>query len=496
MSSYETDEIWRMNGTEQAKRIRDGQITPEDALEASLQRIGELNDELNAFCVIDEEGAKNAARQATTAVKNDKELGPLHGVPVGIKDHINVKGMRTTYGSTLHENFVPERDSIVVQRIRDAGGIILGKTNIPEFAYQGITDNSVYGLSRNPWDIGKTPGGSSGGSGAAVASGMVPLALGSDGAGSVRIPSSFCGLYGCIASFGRVPVFPEHRDPAIKGASGWESVERIGPMTRTVEDSALLLDVIAGPHHMDRHSFPDDGINYRKTIEDSSLDNAEIAYSEDWGFAAVNPTVREITRDAVSRFEELGASVEKVDPGFPNPESAITAILAKDTDLKRLRKELHEHGPEMEPLLVDILETDWTAQDITEAIKIRQRVNINIRRFMESYDLLLTPTLAVPPFSVESSGPSEIEGRSVGMFHWLSFTYPVNLTGQPAATIPVDWTDDGLPIGFQIIGKHLADETVLAASTAYEQAYPWQNQYFPMDEIDGVNSPSWVYRGQ
>ena len=481
MSSYETDEIWRMSGTEQAQRIRNEEITPEDALEASLQRIEELNDELNAFCVVDEEGAKNAAREATTAVQNGEELRALHGVPVGIKDLITVKGMRTTYGSTLHEDFVPERDSVVVQRIRDAGGIILGKTNVPEFGYQGITNNSVYGLSRNPWDTEKTPGGSSGGSGAAVATGMVPLALGSDGGGSVRIPSSFCGLYGCKASFGRVPVFPEHRDPAIKGASGWESIEHIGPMTRTVEDSALLLDVIAGPHHMDRHSLPDDGSDYREAINGFDFGDITIAYSEDWGFAAVDSTVREITADAVSRFEDLGASVERADPGFPDPEDAFTAIVAKDTDLKGLRKELHEHAHEMEPLLVDILEADWTAQDITEAIKVRQQVNIDMRRFMESYDLVLTPTLAVPPFSVHSPGPTEIEGRSVGAFYWLSFTYPMNLTGQPAATVPAGWTDDGLPIGLQLIGKHLSDETVLAASAAYERAYSWQDRYFPME---------------
>lgn len=480
MSSYTPDEIWQMSGTEQARAIKDAEISPLDALDASLQRIEGLNPDLNAFCVVDEEGAKETARAAERAVERGDDLGPLHGVPVGIKDLITVKGMRTTYGSTLYEDFVPERDSIPVRRIREAGGVILGKTNVPEFGYQGITDNAVFGLTRNPWDQTKTPGGSSGGSGAALATGMVPLALGSDGGGSIRIPASFCGLCGVKASFGRVPLFPEHRDPDLPGTNAWESVEHIGPMSRTVEDSALLLDVMAGPHHMDRHSLPDDGTDYLGAVENAALDDLQIAYSQDWGYAAVDPVVRDQTAEAAQVFADaLDCPVDDADPGFPDPEEAFTAIVAQSTDLKELRKELYEHANEMEPVLVDILETEWTAMDFTEAYKVRQRVNIAMRRFMESYDLVLTPTLAVPPFSVDVPWPATIEGRSVTPFHWLSFTFPINLTGHPAATVPAGWTDDGLPVGLQIIGGHLDDEVVLEAAAAYEATRPWQDRYFP-----------------
>lgn len=480
MSSYTTNEIWQMSGVEQVKAVKAEEISPQDALEASLQRIEELNDGLNAFCVVDEEGAKESARNAEKAVQNDEELGALHGVPVAIKDLIAVKGMRSTFGSKLYEDFVPERDSVVVSRIRDEGGIIVGKTNVSEFGYQGITDNAIFGKTHNPWDPEKTPGGSSGGSGVALATGMVPFALGSDGGGSIRIPSSFCGLHGVKASFGRVPLFPEHRDPELPGTNAWESVEHIGPMGRTVEDTAHLLKVIAGPHHMDRHSLPEDGTEYVEAIQNPDISDLKIAYSQDWGFTAVDSAVRDITAEAVQVFkEELGCTVEEADPGFPNPEEAFTAIVARSTDLKELRKELYDHRAQMEPVLVDILETEWTAMDFTEAYKVRQKVNLKMRRFMEEYDLLLTPTLAVPPFDVDAPSPTPIEGRDVSLSHWELFCFPINLTGQPAATVPAGWTDSQLPIGLQIVGGHLDDETVLEASAAYQEANPWQEKYFP-----------------
>ncbi|WP_254544036.1 amidase [Halomarina pelagica] len=482
MSSFTTDEICEMSGARQARLIREGAISPVDAVEASLDRIERLDSTLNAFCTLADEEAMEAAREAERAIEDGADVGPLHGVPVGIKDLIATKGIRSTFGSKLYGDFVPDRDSVVVERIRDAGGIVLGKTNVPEFGYQGITDNAVFGPTRNPWDPDRTPGGSSGGSGAALAAGMVPLALGSDGGGSIRIPSSFCGLYGMKASFGRVPLFPEHRDPELPGTNAWESVEHVGPMSRTVEDSALLLDVIAGPHHMDRHSLPDDGTDYLGAVREPDVDGLTVAYTPDWGYAAVDPSVREITAEAARIFEdELGCTVERATPVFPDPLDAFTAIVAQSTDLKELRKELHEHSGEMEPVLVDILETEWTATDFTEAYKVRQAVNVEMRRFTEEYDLVLTPTLAVPPFEVGSPGPTTIDGRRVELFHWLSFTFTINLTGQPAATVPAGWTDDDLPVGLQIVGGHLDDELVLEASAAYEEANPWYDRYFPTD---------------
>ena len=474
MSTYTNDEICELSGSEQAAAIREGEITPVDAVEAALTRIEELDPTLNAFSVVDEEGALDTAREMTRSIENDEELGPLGGVPIGIKDLLMTEGLRTTFGSTLYEEFVPERDSVAVERVRDAGGIVLGKTNASEFGFQAVTENEVFGITRNPHDPDLTPGGSSGGSAAAVASGMVPLALGSDGGGSVRIPASFCGLYGLKPSFGRVPLYPEHRDPELAGMNGWESVEHIGPITRTVQDSALLLEVLSGSHPMDRHSLPEGDIDYRNEIQDTSVDGLTIAYSQDWGYAAVDPAVREITAEAAAVFErELNCSVETVDPGIEDYQQAFTTIVANSTDLKELRKERYEHAAEMDPDILDVLETEWTAQDFTEAYKARQQLNLELREFMREYDLLLTPTIGVPPFEAGGTAPREIEGRPVPAEHWQSFTFQLNLTGQPAATVPAGQTEKAKPVGLQIVGRPLDDETVLRASAAYEKANPW-----------------------
>jgi len=283
------------------------------------------------------------------------------------------------------------------------------------------------------------------------------------------------------ASFGRVPVYPEHRDPELPGGNGWESLEHIGPITRTVEDSRLLLDVIAGPHHLDRHSLPTDGTDYKGSKDRTKMDDLQIAYSQDLGYVAVDPEVKAIIDSTVEVFEEkLGCTVEQANPGFPDVEDAFTALVANNTDLKELRKSLYDHKTDMEPVLVDILETDWTAEDFTEAYKSRQKVNNKMRKFMKDYDLLLTPTLAVPPFDITSPGPTMIDDRAVGLFHWVSFTFPINFTGQPAVSVPADQTSNGLPVGLQIVGSHLDDETVLDAAAAYQDANPWLDRKPPV----------------
>jgi aspartyl-tRNA(Asn)/glutamyl-tRNA(Gln) amidotransferase subunit A len=480
VSSYTDAEICELSGTAQAEAIQSGEITPIDAVEAALHRIEDLNPDLNAFSVVNEEGAIATAREKTRAIENGEDVGPLCGVPVGIKDLILTEGIRTTFGSTLYEDFVPERDSVAVKRIKDAGGIILGKTNASEFGFQAVTENEVFGTTRNPFDTRLTPGGSSGGSAAAVASGMVPVALGSDGGGSVRIPASFCGLYGLKASFGRVPLYPEHRDPALFGMNGWESVEHIGPITRTVDDSAVLLEVMSGPHHMDRHSLPARDMDYRTAVK-NDIEDLVIAYSQDWGYAAVDPAVREITAEAAAVFDrELSCTVEEADPGFDDFQEEFMTIVANSTDLKKLRKGLDEYAPDLDADIVDVLETQWTAQEFTEAYKARQRLNIVLREFMQEYDLLLTPTVGVPPFETGGTTPEMIEGQHVSPEHWQSFTFQLNLTGQPAATVPAGRTDDGRPIGLQIIGQPLDDETVLQASAAYEKATSWNDQWLDL----------------
>ncbi len=468
-------ELHKLPGTEQARLIREKEISPVEIIDATFARIHELNPKLNAFCVLDEENAKEAAKKAEEDVMSGKELGPLHGVPVSIKDLICTKGIRTTFGSKIYENYIPEEDDIVVERLKKAGAIITGKTNVPEFGYQGVTDNKIFGPSHNPWNTELTPGGSSGGSAAAVASGMGSLTLGSDGGGSVRIPASLCGLYGMKASMGRVPLYPGCRDPKYPGGSSWESLEHIGPMTRTVEDNALLLSVIAGPHHMDRYSLPDDGINYLDAINNTDIKGLNIAFSPDFGYITVDSEVRSITANAAKMFEQLGCNVTEANPGFKATESDFWTLVARDTDLVGLRElsETYELGP----TLKSFIETNWTAEQFTNAYILRQEVNQKMAKFMEKYDLIITPTLAIPAFDIGINGPNEIDGREVDEGHWLSFLNPLNMTGQPAASIPAGFTSEGLPIGLQIIGRHLDDHLVLKASAAFEKAQPWAHHW-------------------
>jgi aspartyl-tRNA(Asn)/glutamyl-tRNA(Gln) amidotransferase subunit A len=310
-----------------------------------------------------------------------------------------------------------------------------------------------------------------------VAAGIGPFAIGSDGGGSIRIPSSFCGLYGFKASFGRVPLYPGCRDERFPGVSSWESIEHIGPISRTVADSALMLSVIAGPDDRDRHSLPNPKLDWVGATA-GGIAGFRVAYSPDWGYAAVDPGVRAVVDRAVTVFErELGCSVELANPGFADARDAFEAIVALESDLAGMRALADRLGERMTPSLRTFLSRPWTAEDFTGAVMARKAVTNAMWKFMRRYDLLLTPTLAVPPFAAGSSGPSEIDGREVRPGNWSPFTFPMNLTGQPAATIPAGWTTEGLPIGLQIVGPHLGDEKVLRASAAFEAASPWADRW-------------------
>ncbi|MGI9148728.1 MAG: amidase [Chloroflexota bacterium] len=475
-----SEALCALSGAEQARLIRTKQVSPVEVVEAVLARIHELNPVLNAFCTLVEDSARADAVRAEQAVIASEVLGPLHGVPVSIKDLIATRGIRTVSGSVAYADLVPDEDDVVVERLKNAGAIVLGKTNVPEFGYMGATHNNVFGVTRNPWNLDKTPGGSSGGSAAAVATGMGALTLGSDGGGSVRIPSSLSGLYAMKASFGRVPLYPGCRDPRYPGMSSWESLEHIGPMTRTVEDSALLLSVIAGPDDRDRHSLPAANFDYLEAMA-GRLKGARVAFSPDWGFVKVESRVSEVVARAANVFADLlGCEVEVAHPGFSNIEDTFWALVARDTDLAGMRAMADRHEDKMLPSLVALLRKPWTAEEFSNAAMARQAVANTMWRFMRGYDFLITPTLAVAAFDLGLPGPATIDGESVTPAHWLSFTFPFNMTGQPAATVPAGWTHDGLPVGLQIVGKHLDDPTVLKASAAFEVAQPWKDQWPPL----------------
>ncbi len=468
-------EICAMPATDLAAAVRAGEISPVDVVQAVSDRMDSVEPVLHAFCTPTLDLARQQAADLADRIAVGEAVGPLAGVPVGIKDLVATKGIRTAMGSRAYEAFVPDEDDIVVERLKAADAIIIGKTNVPEFGYSGVGHNPVFETTRNPWNPAMTPGGSSAGSGAAVAAGMGPIAVGSDGGGSVRIPSAHCGLFGMKASMGRVPLYPGCRDERYPGVSSWESLEHIGPMTRTVADSALMLSVMAGPDPRDRHTIPTSDVDWIGCLS-GDIQALRVAFSPDLGYVAVDPAVREVVQDAVTVFEEeLGCHVEHADPGFDDPYAAFWGIVALDTDLRGMRRLAAEN--EMSPHLVEFLARPWTAEDLTDAVMTRKAVNNKMWRFMADYDLLLTPTLTVPPFPVHMQGPEKVDGRMVPSFQWLSFTLPINMTGQPAATVPAGWTQDGLPVGLQIVGRHLQDETVLRAAAAFEAAAPWHDRW-------------------
>ena len=468
------DEICFRSASDLAAQIRSGEVSPVEVVDVMCARIDELNPELVAFCALDHERARAEARRAESAVVRGEQLGPLHGVPISVKDLLFTADLPTVGGSKAYLGFQPGEDDVAVQRVRRAGAIVLGKTNVPDFGY-GPTSDPVFGTSRNPWDPTRTPAGSSGGSAVAVASGMGPISLGSDGGGSIRVPASFCGIYGLNPSFGRVPLYPGTRETRYPGFSGWESLERIGPMTRTVQDAALVLDVIAGPDPRDRHSLPRTGEVFRDGLE-IDLTGIRIGWTTDWGgYARTDPDVRNGIERAARQFEELGAIVNNASPQLQDPAETFETLAALDADLTAMRAVLERYPQgKVPPRLASMAARQRSFLGASDAIAARKDVYNAFWRFFERYDVLLTPTAPVVAHSLEVDGPVQIDGAPVSNAMPLAqFTMPISLAGNPAASIPCGWTSDGLPIGLQIVGNHLDDRLVLQASRAFELAQPW-----------------------
>ena len=456
------DELAFMPAADLAAAIRGKRLSPVDAVEAVLDRIQRVNPQLNAYCQVTAEAARAEARAAEAAVARGDRLGPLHGVPFSVKDLVITRGVRTAFGSRIYERNVPDEDAPAVERLRGAGAILVGKTTTPEFGWKGTTDSPLTGISRNPWDLTKSPGGSSGGAAAAVAAGLGPLAIGTDGGGSIRIPGSFCGVFGLKPTCGLVPVYPV--TPA-------GTLTQVGPMTRTVRDAALMLSVMAGPDDRDPLSFPAVGGDYAQELERGIRDR-RVAWSPTFGYARVQPEVRRVTEAAVARFRDLGCRVELVERVFADPDP-IWAPLFYAGVAARLHDALPEWRDRVDPGLLEVVEEGRriSALELKRAELGRAAFYQVVRKLFLEYDLLLSPTLAALPFAAGTERPVEHHGAS--RLSWVAFTYPFNLTGQPAATVPCGFTADGLPVGLQIVGGRLQDALVLRAAAAFEAAAPW-----------------------
>lgn len=466
-------ELWKISGLPLARMIASKRIKPSEVMEAVLARIDGVNPKINAFCTVARDSAMAEARAADKKVARTRSLPPLFGVPVSIKDLIFTKGLRTTFGSKMHEDFVPEQDEVVVERLKAAGAILLGKTCTCEFGYKAVTDSPLWGITRNPWNVEMTPAGSSGGAAAAVASGLGPLAVGNDGGGSIRAPASFCGVFGLKPSRGRVPIYPL--------LPGWETLDRrvahLGPLTRTVADAALMMEVMAGRDDRDPVSLPEGKMAFRRELK-RGVRGLRMAWSFDLGYAVVDKRVKVAVESAVRVFAELGARLEEARPDLSSMHEAFQLLFAADC-AGALGDRLEEWKDRLDRGLVRLAEFGLKASgpDYVRAVNQCHLLWERLQLFFEKYDLLLTPTLPVPPFPVGIDWPREVAGQKVHPLNYLAFTYPFNLTGQPAASVPCGWTGGRLPIGLQIVGRRLEDVTVLRAAAAFEEARPWADRW-------------------
>ena len=457
-----SDDLAFMPATELVAAYRAKSLSPVEATQAALDRIEAHNERLNAFCRVDAEGALAAAAESEARWHRGEPIGLVDGVPTSIKDIVLTKGWPTLRGTkTIDADQAWDVDAPATARLREHGAVLLGKTTTCEFGWKGVTDSPLTGITRNPWNTDMTPGGSSGGAAAAVAAGMGQLAIGTDGGGSVRIPCGFTGLAGIKASFGRVPAFP---------ASPFGMLSHVGPMTRTVADTALMLSVIARPDARDWLSLPPDVRDYRDDLE-RGVTGLRIAYSANLGYARVASGVAALVADAAKLLGELGAEVEAVDPDVGHPQETYRVLWYAGA-AAALRSISAERREDMDPGLVEVATEGarYGALDLIAADTARAALALRMARFHERYDLLITPTLPLTAFAVGEEVPP---GSGMARWpEWTPFSYPFNITGQPAASVPCGFTEEGLPVGLQIVGPRYQDRRVLRAAAAFERAFP------------------------
>ena len=472
------ESIVYLSASELRDRYGAKSLSPVEVTDAILDRIERLNPVLNAFTVVTTELALNQARAAERAYFAG-DAPPLAGIPVSIKDLTPTRGIRTARGSLIDADWVPDDDAPVVERLYAAGAVMLGKTNTPELGWKGDSGNRVFGPSFNPWNLAKTPGGSSGGAAAAVAAGLGPLAQGSDGAGSIRIPAAFCGIFGLKPSFGLVPQYP----PSAVG-----DLSHLGPMTRTVRDAAMMLNALAGADVRDRLSWSS-GIDYERNL-DAGVRGLHVAWSPTLGYAQVASDVLENTEQAAMAFRELGCEVQQVDPGLPDPANIID-VMWSGAMAGYFATRLDEVRDLLDPGLLAVVEraASLSAADMAHALQQRNTYYTGMRQFMDlqRFDLLLTPTLPVTAFTAGLDEPDGWRRATLAPLDWTPFTFPFNLTGQPAATVPCGFDRNGLPVGLQIVGRWRDDSAVLRAAAAFEAAMPWTEFRPPLDSPDDLS---------
>ena len=460
-------DVTRLSATELLGLYRQRELSPVEATRAVLARIDAQNAVTNAYCLIRDSEALDLARQSEQRWHAGEPAGLLDGVPVSVKDLLLTSGWPTLRGSlTIDENGPWTVDAPAVARLREHGAVLLGKTTTPEFGWKGVTDSPLTGVTRNPWDPSRTPGGSSGGAAAAVASVMGPLALGTDGGGSIRIPASFCGIVGLKPTHGRVPVYPP---------STFGTLSHVGPMARTVADAALLLDALGSPDFRDPLAL-DRRAPVSAELGEISIGGLRVAHSPALGYAKVDPEVAAAVQGAVTALEQAGAVVTLADPEFTSPLPVFDVLwyagAAKIVDdIPEARRHL------IDPGLAEIAEEGrgYSAGGYLQALRERSELGIAMGAFHQAYDLLVLPTEPIVAFTAGAEVP---DGSAQPRWtNWTPFTYPFNMSHQPAATVPCGFSASGLPIGVQVVGARHADGLVLAACAAIEAALPWRDRW-------------------
>jgi Asp-tRNA(Asn)/Glu-tRNA(Gln) amidotransferase A subunit family amidase len=447
--------------------IRTKLVSPVELMRETLQRLDETEPLYNSFAVISRDLAMQQAQAAEQAIFKNEPLGALHGLPISIKDLIAVKGLRFASGSRAMENNIAQFNAPSVERIQRAGACILGKTTTSEFGCKAVGDSPLTGITRSPWNPGKTPGGSSCGAAASVVAGVTSCAIGTDGGGSVRIPASLSGLFGIKAQFGRVPVFPTAATPTLA---------HVGPLARTVADAALLLSVISGHDRRDPFSVAGPVPDYLAACK-RPVAGMKIAFSTTLGYARPTKEVAEIVRNAAAVYSRLGCEVVEVENVLDaDPVDLWISEFYAGVGV-RLKKTLAEQRDLLDPAVADVLKDALaqTSEEYYTKVFRRYELREKLRMFFEEYDLLLSPVTPCPAFDVGLNTPPGYEDRNI--VSWVYYTYPFNLSGQPAASVPAGFTADGLPVGIQLVSKINAEEDIFRAAAAFETAQPWIHRY-------------------
>jgi aspartyl-tRNA(Asn)/glutamyl-tRNA(Gln) amidotransferase subunit A len=458
-----TDELTQQTAAKLSGLYRRGKISPVETMKAVLARTARLNPTINAFRIVDDEAALKAARASERRWKKGEPLSPLDGVPVSIKELVRVKGWPASMGSKLTDKTPVDADAPAVARLREAGAIVFAQSTSSEYGHKGVTDSPLNGITRNPWNLDRTPGGSSGGAGAAVAAGLGPIAIGTDGGGSVRIPASFSGLVALKATFGRVAAWP----PSMTG-----DLSNTGPMCRTALDCALMMNVIGKPDPRDAFSLPEDTTNYARKI-DGDLKKLKVGFVLRFGDHPLDDEVAALVTSAANQFAKFGCRVEEVSAPFPYREAGPAFVVHWLSAMQRLLKLFPEsRHDEFDPSLLAQANTGtrYSVQDVVGAQVTRRELANAWNLFFAKYDLLLTPTVAVPPFEAGKNNPEGADGKP--NMQWSPYTAQFNMSRHPAASVPCGLSRDGLPIGLHIVAGHYRDALVLRAAARYAELNP------------------------